>query len=139
MTARAKITDGFLLCPATPGGGHEASGGLSHSFEYGTYRLFYDGPEVNVYGETYVFIRGYVIPRNSDSDTYGPPDQGRLVASLYERYGRSLTGHLKGYFLIIIFSMGRIEVFTDHAGLYRAFYYFKGKQLYLSGSVRHLI
>jgi hypothetical protein len=114
------------------------SGGLSHLFEYGAYRLYYDGPAVSVYGEISVFIRGYVIPRSNDTDDNGTSDQGRLVASLYERYGRSFTGHLKGYFLIIIFSRGRIEVFADHAGLYRAFYYFREKQLYLSGSVMHL-
>ena len=138
MTARARISAGFLLCPATPDGGHEASGGLSHSFEYGAYRLYYDGPAVNVYGETSVFIRGYVIPRSSETDGYDSPDQGRLMALLYERYGRSLTAHLKGYFLIIIFSRGRIEVFTDQVGLFRAFYYLKAGQLYLSGSAGQL-
>ncbi len=138
MRARSKIKDGFLLCPVTPGVGPELSGRLSHSFEYGTYKLFYDGPEVEVYGETSVFIRGYVIPRISDSGNYGSLNQGRLVASLHERYGRSLTSHLKGYFLIIIFSRGKIEVFTDQIGLYKAFYYYKGDQLCISGSVRDL-
>ena len=129
----------FLLCPASSGaGGETGTYGLAHKYLYGTYSLFYDGPEVKLYGETGVYVSGYIIPRSDEFSAYGSPDQCAMAASMYQKYGRSFTLHLKGYFAIIIFSRGQIEIYTDHLGLFRVFYHFREDQLYLASSVRLL-
>lgn len=125
----------FLLCPDSPGtASRAASNGLPHSYSHAGHTLFYGGREVRVYGETAVFIRGYILPRNSDFAGYGLLDQEELAASLYDKYGRSFTGHIKGYFIVIIFTRAKIEVFTDQAGLFRAFYHLKEDRFHLAGS-----
>ena len=135
MIAAAKKPDGFLLCPDSSGTAARAfSNGLPHSYSHAGHTLFYDGRGVRVFGETAVFIRGYILPRNSDYAGYGSTGQEELAASLYEKHGRAFTGHLKGYFIIIIFTPGEIDVFTDQAGLFRAFYSMQGDQFHLAGS-----
>lgn len=135
MITAARRPDGFLLCPDSPGTASRAgSHGLTRSYSHAGHTLFYDGREVFVSGETALFIRGYIVPRNNDYAHYGSTDQAGLAASLYEKYGRSFTGHIKGYFIIIIFTGGKIEVFTDQAGLFRAFYRLSEGRLHLASS-----
>jgi hypothetical protein len=135
VIASATKPDRFLLCVGSPETASRAfSHGLVRSYSHAGHTLFYDGRGVGVFGETAVFIRGYILPRNSDFAGYGSTGQEELAAALYEKFGRAFTRYLKGYFIIIIFTPGKIDVFTDQAGLFRAFYSRQGDQFQMAGT-----
>lgn len=131
--------DEFLLSPATAAlkPGRQPSC-LKNSFRHGDYVLSYDGPGVEMIDDTWIYISGYVLPGNSIFNDYSGTNQHRLIALLHKKYGKEFIRYVKGYFVIIIFNKGSIEVFFDHTGLFRAFYCIKGNRIYLANSVQHL-
>jgi len=130
----------FLLTPVasglTPGGNPSW---LKNAFKFGDYILQYDGPGPELYGETGVYINGYILPRNHIFNDYAGNDPCRSIASLYMKFGKEFIRYIKGYFVIIIFSKGSIDVYFDHTGLFRAFYVIKGREIFISGSVKLLM
>jgi hypothetical protein len=130
----------FLLSPAASGLTPDGTPSwLQHTFRSGDYILQYDGQGPELYGETGVYINGYILPRNNIFNDYAGNDQYRTVASLYMKFGSEFIRYIKGYFIIIIFSKGTIDVYFDHTGLFRAFYVIKSREIFISGSVRLLM
>ena len=130
----------FLLAPAAsqlkPDG---TLSWLKNTFRFGDYSLQYDGPGPELFGETGVYINGYILPRNKIFHDYEGFGQYRTIASLYTKFGKDFIRYIKGYFVIIIFSKGNIEVYFDQTGLFRAFYVIKSREIFISGSVNSLM
>ena len=130
----------FLLSPAASGLTPDGTPyWLQHTFRSGDYILQYDGQGPEFYGETGVYINGYILPRNNIFNDYAEFDQHRTIAFLYTKFGKEFIHYVKGYFVIIIFSKGNIDIYFDHTGLFRAFYVLKSREIFMSGSVKLLM
>ena len=130
----------FLLTPAASGLKPDGTPSwLKNAFRFGDYILQYDGPGPEFYGETGVYINGYILPRNKIFNDYAETDQYRTIASLYAKFGKEFISYIKGYFVIIIFINGNIDVYFDQTGLFRAFYVKKNREIFISGSVNLLM
>ena len=110
-----------------------------HFVACGEYVLCHQGKGYRLIGETGIYIGGYILPRNSLSRSYGNAGQHELVSRLYAEHGRSFTRHVKGRFVLIIMKAGQVEIYFDHLGLFRAFYYSAGDRFMISGTVRQLL
>jgi hypothetical protein len=110
----------------------------SHYVCCGEYVLRYSGSGYRLIGETGIYIGGYLLPRNTLFQGYGNAGQHELVSRLYAEHGRSFTDHVKGRFVVIIMKDGRVEIYFDHLGLYRAFYHISGTLFMISDTVRQL-
>lgn len=94
---------------------------------------FQDFPEIKIY------LDGYVIPRNNIFNDYKSTPQTQLIYLLYLKYGDRLTEYIKGIFCIVIISEKGINLFTDHFGLYKLFYYQKDQSFIISNSLKKVI
>lgn len=104
----------------------------------GKYVLRHYGSGYKQLGETGIYIGGYILPRNSLFAAYGNTSQHELVSRLYAQYGKSFTDHIKGRFVVIIMKAGKVEIYFDHLGLFRAFYHVAGDRFMISDTVRQL-
>lgn len=105
---------------------------------YGEYVLRHYGQGFSRVGDTGLYIGGYVMPRNDIFEQYGTMGRHDLVASLYASHGKSFTDHVKGCFIVIIMKEDRVEIFFDHLGLFRAFYYSASGRFLMAGTVSRL-
>lgn len=106
---------------------------------YGEYVLRHNGQGFSRAGDTGVYIEGYVMPRNDLFRQYGHMGRHDLVAGLYATYGKSFTDYVKGCFIVIIMKEDRVEIFFDHLGLFRAFYYSSAGRFMMAGTVSRLM
>jgi len=109
-----------------------------YTARYGEYVLRHFGRGFSRAGDTGIYIGGYLLPRNDLLQQYGAMGPHVLVASLYASYGKSFTDHVKGCFIVIIMKEDRVEIFFDHLGLFRAFYYSAAGRFLMAGTVSRL-
>lgn len=146
-----RIPKGAAHGPEEPGG-NSAGAGIKefrdfiksgqeadpHFVSCGEYVLRHYGKGYRLVGNTGIFIGGYILPRNVLFADYRNSGQHGLVARLYAEHGRSFTDHVKGRFVVIIMEAGRVEIYFDHLGLFRAFYHIAGDRFMISDTVWQL-
>jgi len=120
--------------PASSAGAEEES----DSARCGNFVLRHNGVGYRLFGETGIYIGGYILPRNSLFAAYGNTGQHDLVSRLYAQSGKSFTDHIKGRFVVIIMKAGQVEIYFDQLGLFRAFYHTEGDRFMISDTVRQL-
>ncbi len=110
----------------------------SDSVRCGNYVLRHYGTGYRLIGDTGIYIGGYLLPRNPLFADYRNSGQHGLVSRLYAEHGRSFTDYVKGRFVVIIMKAGRVEIYFDHLGLFRAFYHVAGDRFMISDTARQL-
>lgn len=82
----------------------------------------------------FIFIDGYVLPRNSIYCNYENAEQFEIIKDLYLKYGNNVTSYIKGIFTIIIIDGDSIKLFTDQLGISKVFYFINNEKFCISNN-----
>lgn len=102
-----------------------------HYREFGDIAIYFnDIKKVLESNDLFIFLKGYVIPRNSEFQYSKNLGQLHLIKHLLQQYGSDFVNHLKGSFIIIIHTQNEFSVFNDFHAI-KKFYFSCEKELSL--------
>lgn len=117
---------------------HKVPYDLEHIKTIHDYDFYASSGNVKYFEDITLFVDGYVIPRLTFYEQWKHLGQYELVYKLYKEYGEEFVEYIKGFFCIVLIEGDKINVYTDHFGIYKIFYMHFNNKFICSDSVYRL-